>query len=330
MIVPAVRTGTRLKTPVRQQNRIVFGNQPQLVPQGRLSERAHPIVAILAALSGLYYAGTSNYDLFYNTLPTLQAARTAWETQVREALKPVQEHYNALNNKIAGLRLSPDMVSSIQNTHVGVFGQTERPGSGTWIRDKQGRLFIITNDHVVRDNAIEDGQNPPHFNIRVFNGNDFQTPITLKAQVYKYKGRSAQSPSYDLAVLAVMEPAQIPSSIQAAHFRDMGKDPVQVGDTVVVVGAPYRLNDNVAAGTVSKVDVRIGPQYETGQGSNYYLINAPIADGNSGGGLFDDAGRYIGMNTRYLMEDGLGFSATATGIQALLKNWGIELEERSS
>ena len=69
---------------------------------------------------------------------------------------------------------------------------------------------------------------------------------------------------------------------------------LKVGDKVYVVGAPKGLELTLSDGLISSLRPVIGGQY--------LQITAPISPGSSGGGLFDDEGRLIGLPTFYLSE----------------------------
>jgi putative serine protease PepD len=118
---------------------------------------------------------------------------------------------------------------------------------------------------------------------------------TLSAHVV---GRDAES---DLAVLKV----------DRGDFRPVllaDSDSVAVGDPVVAVGAPLALAGTVTSGIVSALDRTIETR-DVGGVQRYYAAiqtDAAVNRGNSGGPLFDLAGRVIGINSviKSLVEDG--------------------------
>ena len=69
---------------------------------------------------------------------------------------------------------------------------------------------------------------------------------------------------------------------------------LKVGAKVYVVGAPKGLELTLSDGLISSL--RPVP------GGQYLQITAPISPGSSGGGLFDNVGRLIGLPTFYLAE----------------------------
>ena len=144
-------------------------------------------------------------------------------------------------------------------------------GSG-FIIDPAG--LIVTNYHVVRGTTgitvtLHDGRR-------------------LEAEV---RGIDEKT---DLALLSVSTEEPLPY----AEFGD--SDALRVGDWVVAVGNPFGLGGTVTAGIVSARgrDIRSGPF------DDYLQIDAPINRGNSGGPLFDAAGRVVGVNTAIFSPSG--------------------------
>lgn len=69
---------------------------------------------------------------------------------------------------------------------------------------------------------------------------------------------------------------------------------LEVGDPVYAIGAPQGLELTLSNGLVSGIR-----EYK---GTEYIQTTAPISQGSSGGGLFDDQGRLIGITTMYLKD----------------------------
>lgn len=110
----------------------------------------------------------------------------------------------------------------------------------------------------------------------------------------------------DIAVLKVDAPA---SALKPVVLGDSSR--TYVGQEVVAIGNPYGKDRTVTAGIVSQVARQI-------PAPNGFAINgaiqtdAAINQGNSGGPLFDDNGRVIGINTQIISDgggsDGIGFA----------------------
>jgi tetratricopeptide (TPR) repeat protein len=87
---------------------------------------------------------------------------------------------------------------------------------------------------------------------------------------------------------------------------------LKVGEKVYAIGAPKGLELTLSDGLISSL--RPVP------GGQYLQITAPISPGSSGGGLFDDGGRLIGLPTFYLAEgQQLNFAVPVEWINELPK-----------
>ncbi len=164
----------------------------------------------------------------------------------------------------------------------------EGRGSG-FIIDADGT--IVTNSHVVKDGGIvtvtlDDGRELP---ARVI-GRDDRT---------------------DIALLKVSSPTKLPF-IQLGNSRD-----VKPGEWVVAMGNPFGLGGTVTAGIVSAISRDIG----AGPYDQFIQIDAPINQGNSGGPLFTQDGKVIGMNTAILSPSGgsigIGFAVPSDMIRTI-------------
>jgi serine protease Do len=109
----------------------------------------------------------------------------------------------------------------------------------------------------------------------------------------------------DLAVVKVEAKEPLPY----ARFGD--SDATRVGDWVVAIGNPFGLGGSATAGIVSARgrDIQAGPY------DDFFQIDAPINQGNSGGPLFNLKGEVIGINTAIYSPNGgnvgIGFAIPA-------------------
>jgi serine protease Do len=174
--------------------------------------------------------------------------------------------------------------------------ETHGQGSG-FIIDPEGH--IVTNNHVIA-NATE-------VKVVLNDGTDYRARVV---------GRDSRT---DLALLKVDAEKPLP-------YVELGSsDQARVGDWVLAVGNPFGLGGSVSAGIVSAR----GRDIHSGPSDDYLQIDAPINRGNSGGPLFDAAGRVIGVNTAIYSPSGgnvgIGFaipSARAEQVIADLKDHG--------
>lgn len=98
--------------------------------------------------------------------------------------------------------------------------------------------------------------------------------------------------------------------LKATAARLGDTEPLKVGQRVYVIGAPRGLELTLSEGIISSL--------REVQGGRYIQITAPISVGSSGGGLFDDAGRLIGLPTFYLSEgQQLNFAIPVEWVKAL-------------
>jgi len=172
-------------------------------------------------------------------------------------------------------RVMPSVV-----TVAGATTQGQSIGSG-FVISTDG--YLLTNDHVVEDVA------------------DRQVTVTF-SDSSSVPGRVVgRDPESDIAVVRVQR-----GNLHPAEFAD--SDAVAVGDGVLAVGAPLALSGTVTAGIVSALDRTIETRDASGEQRFYAAIqtDAAINRGNSGGPLFDMAGRVIGVNSviKSLVGDG--------------------------
>jgi S1-C subfamily serine protease len=198
-------------------------------------------------------------------------------------------------------------------------------GSGTWLQDNNGNLFILTNHHVVDDNSIRGEDSPPTFEIRLHNGLDTKEGTKVEGQLIKLaNGKYAESAEHDLALIGISTPNfKLPAHIKPMKLRDMKANPLKAGEFVIVVGSPRGLTDNVTHGIISHVDRKL----EGFEEANVFVgVDAPINPGNSGGSCYDMQGRYIGPPTAGIRgADGMGFAIRTDIVKQQLSDWGVTL-----
>ncbi|WP_051639746.1 S1C family serine protease [Cellulomonas sp. URHE0023] len=195
-------------------------------------------------------------------------------------------------------------VVAIQVTIGGGGGGAE--GSGVIVDDAG---HIVTNNHVVGD-ADKDS-----IEVTLNDGRIFKATVV------------GTDPTTDLAVIKLTDP---PKDLKPAEFGDSSK--VVVGQAVMAVGNPLGLASTVTTGIVSAVDRPVSTSGENGGDAtvtNAIQVDAAVNPGNSGGPLFDAAGRVIGINSSIatLSQEsgsiGLGFAIPVD----LVKNVAAQLVE---
>jgi len=159
-----------------------------------------------------------------------------------------------------------------------VRGKVERTASGVVVAVDGDVSYVLTNQHVVQREGLSGGAT-------------FQV-VVERPKLHRLRARivhEGKVPDEDLALLAVEGEAL--SVVPVAS-----EEQVDVGDDVVVVGAPYGRALSVSAGIVSQLEVdeqepRIQRSMKT---------DAPIGYGASGGGVFAvPSGRLVGLVEGY-------------------------------
>jgi S1-C subfamily serine protease len=175
-------------------------------------------------------------------------------------------------------QLRPSVVEIISTSSgSSSFGPTAQGEGSGIVLDTQGH--ILTNNHVVSGaDSLE---------VR------FADSTSASAHVV------GTDPSNDLAVVQVENPS---AALTAASLGDSST--VRVGDPVLAIGDPFRLQGTLTAGIISA----IGRTSNQGNGTrpvrNMIQTDAPVNPGNSGGPLLDCQGKVIGVVTELINPTG--------------------------
>ena len=165
----------------------------------------------------------------------------------------------------------------------------EARGSG-FIVDANGT--IVTNNHVV--------EHARSVSVKFSDGT--RLPATI----------IGRDPRTDLAVLKVKSDGKLPW----LQLGDSNK--VRPGQWVVAMGNPFGLGGTVTAGIVSARGRDIG----AGPYDQFIQVDAPINKGNSGGPLFTQDGRVVGVNTAILSPSGgsvgIGFAIPSDMVKTVV------------
>ncbi len=172
------------------------------------------------------------------------------------------------------------------------------PHGNQGIQEARGSEFIIRQDGlIVTNNHVVKGEKS--VSVTLDDGTE------LKAKVL------GTDPRTDIAVLKIDAGKPLPF-IQLGNSRD-----VKPGEWVVAMGNPFGLGGTVTAGIVSAVSRDIG----SGPYDQFIQIDAPINQGNSGGPLFTQDGKVIGMNTAIFSPTGgsvgIGFAIPSDMIRTV-------------
>lgn len=156
-------------------------------------------------------------------------------------------------------------------------------GSGVIVKLENGKIYILTNNHVVED--------AKSITVR------FDRHTERRARIV------GTDPKTDIAVLEVE--AKGLKDVEKRIARLGNSDRVRVGQIAIAIGNPYGLERTVTVGVISALKRSIGiTQYES-----YIQTDAAINPGNSGGPLINIYGEVIGINTAIVASgQGLGFA----------------------
>ncbi|WP_058486873.1 trypsin-like peptidase domain-containing protein [Defluviitalea phaphyphila] len=165
-----------------------------------------------------------------------------------------------------------------ENDHkiVAVFVETNQgtaQGSGFFIEDG----IIVTNYHVI------DGGNEAYI-------------LLSDESTIDVDGIICADPYLDIAVLKLKKQIGIEPVVLG------GIEDVEKGEVAVAIGSPLGLFNTVSTGIISN----------TWNNEGIYLlqISIPITHGNSGGALFDETGKVVGITTAGMGEADLNFAVS--------------------
>ncbi len=151
---------------------------------------------------------------------------------------------------------------------------------------------VVTNHHVVAGAET--------VKVKLADGRSFDAKVV------------GSDPLTDIAVLKITADVALPTV-------DFGpSDTLRVGDEVVAVGNPFGLGGTVTSGIISALsrDIRSGPF------DDFIQTDAAINRGNSGGPLFNNAGKVVGVNTAIISPGGgsvgIGFAVPSDLVQTVV------------
>jgi serine protease Do len=179
------------------------------------------------------------------------------------------------------------------------FGQDDGDGPQREAPDRMasGSGFFIDGGYIVTNNHVVD--KAKKVTVRLESGKEIDATVV---------GTDAKT---DLAVIKI-DPKLAPPSLKWGD-----SDKARVGDSVYAVGSPFGLGNTVTAGIISarSRDIHSGPY------DDYFQVDAPINQGNSGGPLLNAEGRVIGVNSAIYSPSGgnvgIGFSIPSAQAQAV-------------
>ena len=179
-------------------------------------------------------------------------------------------------------------------------------GSGIILSHAGGLYYVLTNNHVVPENATG-------ITVTLDDGRDYAAQLV------------GRDPRQDVAVISFRAPRGLP----AARLGDSSR--LQVGDLVLAVGSPFGFQSSVTSGIVSALERETTSRLDGANIAQYIQTDAAINPGNSGGALVNLQGEVIGLNTwiasRSGGSTGVGFAlpinAAKRGIRDLIESGAV-------
>ena len=157
--------------------------------------------------------------------------------------------------------------------------------------------FIVTNNHVIEEAS--------EVEVVLNNNKEYAASIIGK------------DPSTDLALLKIEE--------KDLPFLPFGNsDSLSVGEWVIAVGNPFRLQSTVTAGIVSAKARNINALENSGVES-FIQTDAAVNPGNSGGALVNTLGELVGINAAIMTYsgkyEGFSFAIPANLVRKVVKDF---------
>ncbi|NND32882.1 MAG: PDZ domain-containing protein [Saprospiraceae bacterium] len=137
--------------------------------------------------------------------------------------------------------------------------------------------YIVTNHHVVNDGS--------EIHLTLDDKREYQAQLV------------GSDPSTDIALLKI--------EAQNLPFVEFGNsDSLQVGEWVLAIGNPFRLESTVTAGIVSAKARNISILENESSVESFIQTDAVVNQGNSGGALVNTNGELIGINAAIITQSG--------------------------
>lgn len=195
-------------------------------------------------------------------------------------------------------RIGRAMKASVLIETKAAWGLGRMVGSGVILHAANGDALVLTNRHVA-DPEFK----PGHAGAAFENSSGGELDVQLLGQPVE-RGRLVWTApdGIDLALVRVPFHGDFP---QAAQW--IAKPPLSVGQTVFSIGNPYHLGWTHTRGVISQLRLRA-------YGKRMLQViqtDSALNPGNSGGGLFDEEGRLLGINTwtsDKRVSEGVGFA----------------------
>jgi len=171
-------------------------------------------------------------------------------------------------------------------------------GSGVIVGSSGATWFVVTNRHVAGDDVGGDD-----LVVTFCNGEEVAGTLRWLAPT-----------QVDVAVVSAR-----PTRTEALKVMPLVSGArASIGDEAFAIGNPLNYEATYTTGVISSIRSLLAGRKKL----RVYQTQAPVNHGNSGGGLYSEAGRLIGINTwttEKRLSEGLGFAIAVDGIVDLLE-----------
>lgn len=213
-----------------------------------------------------------------------------------EVTAPAASGGASQNDSSVSLTAIDDLPTLVDRVSSSVVAISTVSGTGTRQATGLGTGVVIDKDgHILTNNHVIDGARQVSV--------EFKDGTVIPGTVI------GTDPGNDLAVVRVnlsgdqLKPAKLGDS-----------DKVRPGESVFAIGNPFSEKFSVTSGIISATDRDSTGNTSTGRPVRGMLqTDAAVNPGNSGGPLFDDAGRVIGINSQIYSRSG-GYQGLAFAI----------------
>jgi serine protease Do len=268
----------------------------------RHAGRVRGWVVVGAVCTALFAPAVSRGEDLLGSSPLLQpAAREQAYQQLFRDVAEMERHGNVLKTVVKLVSPTVVHIESQRTEGSRSYGRSrtiEEAGSGV-IVDVGGKLYVITNRHVIRDAPL----------------GSVDIGLSDGRRIHPTKVWSDRDT--DIAVMSVDV-----TGVVGARVGD--SDKVEIGDFVLAVGSPFGLSHSITYGIISAKGRR---DLELGDGAvrfqDFMQTDAAINPGNSGGPLISLRGEVIGINTAIASQsggnEGIGFSIPINMVMVVAK-----------
>lgn len=278
-----------------------------------MSKQLILIICTTALVTSLVSVGIFHVFYHENELKVIQEwrAQKVNNTQLDRLLRSDRLHSRLMSTSPTDFIEAADLstpavvfIESISDSNKDNFSLPNRAlstGSGVIVSNDG---YIVTNNHVI--------ENAKKIQVLLNDNREFEAKLI------------GTDPNTDLALLKI-------ESIGLPYLMFGNSDSARIGEWVLAVGNPFRLQSTVTAGIISakarNINILNSQQYRI---ESFIQTDAAVNPGNSGGALVNTAGELVGINTAIMTYsgsyEGYSFSIPSNLVRKViadLKEFGV-------